>query len=74
MLVEDAVAGQSKSSSVSACKHQDDVAWTNVALAVRVAQEIGLHDDTTYTLAASTSWQMRRRINVWIRELQSGLS
>lgn len=68
MLVEDTVAAPSEGCSISACKHQDDVAWTNVALAVRMAQEVGLHDETTYAPANSTCWQTRRRINVWIRE------
>ncbi len=65
MLVEDGVGNSCPS---SACKHQDDVAWTNVALAVRIAQEVGLHDETTYVPTNTSDWQTRRRVNVWIRE------
>lgn len=76
MLVEDNVFPLGER-IVSACKHQDDVAWTNVALvgcweilltqAVRIAQEIGLNDETTYEPRTTSSWQARRRINAWIR-------
>lgn len=68
ILMEDTVFGPSETYSASACKRQDDVAWTNVALAVRIAQEVGLHDETTYSLENTSSWETRRRINVWIRE------
>ncbi|GMK54780.1 hypothetical protein CspeluHIS016_0113660 [Cutaneotrichosporon spelunceum] len=64
MLVEDCVGPACPS---SACKHQDDVAWTNVALAVRIAQEVGLHDETTYVPANTADWETRRRVNVWIQ-------
>ncbi|BEI80306.1 hypothetical protein CcaverHIS002_0108350 [Cutaneotrichosporon cavernicola] len=66
MLVEDSVGDACPS---SACKHQDDVAWTNVALAVRIAQEVGLHDETTYVPANTSDWQTRRRVNVWILQI-----
>lgn len=69
----------------SACKHQDDVAWTNVALvksaqdvadaqAVRIAQEVELNDEKTYAPGTSSSWKARRRINAWIREAHETLS
>ncbi|KLT42269.1 hypothetical protein CC85DRAFT_328331 [Cutaneotrichosporon oleaginosum] len=64
MLVEDSVGDACPS---SACKHQDDVAWTNVALAVRIAQEVGLHDETTYLPVNTSDWQTRRRVHVWIQ-------
>lgn len=67
MLVED-MGLVSEARPVSPCKHQDDVAWTNVALAVRIGQEVGLHDETTYAPANSFDWTMRRRVNAWIRE------
>lgn len=68
MLMEDTAFSPPETYATSACKHQDNVAWTNVALAVRIAQEVGLHDETTYAPEDTASWETRRRLNVWIRE------
>jgi hypothetical protein len=70
MLLDDPEfsCGAGSGTSASACKHQDDVAWNLVGLAVRIAQGLGLHDESTYMAQDWSSWETLRRLNSWISE------
>nr|XP_019046802.1 hypothetical protein I302_03405 [Kwoniella bestiolae CBS 10118]OCF25732.1 hypothetical protein I302_03405 [Kwoniella bestiolae CBS 10118] len=48
------------------CKVYDDLSWTMVGLAARIAQELGLHDEKAYPSEAQSEWSVHRRHRTWI--------
>ncbi|BEI83827.1 hypothetical protein CcaverHIS002_0404310 [Cutaneotrichosporon cavernicola] len=51
----------------SACKLFDDLAWTLTGLALRIAQELSLHDEKGYSKENEETLAItRRKMNAWI--------
>ncbi|KAK6903377.1 hypothetical protein I203_106880 [Kwoniella mangroviensis CBS 8507] len=48
------------------CKVYDDLSWTMIGLATRIAQELGLHDEKAYPSEAQSEWSVHRRHRTWI--------
>nr|XP_019008159.1 uncharacterized protein I206_06714 [Kwoniella pini CBS 10737]OCF46940.1 hypothetical protein I206_06714 [Kwoniella pini CBS 10737] len=48
------------------CKVYDDLSWTMIGLAVRISQELGLHDEKAYPSEAQEEWSVHRRHRTWI--------
>ncbi|WWC86561.1 uncharacterized protein L201_001438 [Kwoniella dendrophila CBS 6074] len=51
---------------VNPCKVYDDLSWTMIGLAVRISQELGLHDEKAYPSEAQEEWSVHRRHRTWI--------
>ncbi|CAK9787158.1 unnamed protein product [Cutaneotrichosporon oleaginosum] len=57
----------------SACKLFDDLAWTLTGLALRIAQEISLHDEKGYSKESEEALATtRRKMNAWISTRRTG--
>ncbi|KAL1412226.1 hypothetical protein Q8F55_003237 [Vanrija albida] len=65
VLRDPASTSSSTRSPPSATKQFDDLSWKLTGLAVRIAQELSLHDETTYKDSVPP-WAGRRRLDAWL--------
>nr|XP_018265113.1 uncharacterized protein I303_01473 [Kwoniella dejecticola CBS 10117]OBR87271.1 hypothetical protein I303_01473 [Kwoniella dejecticola CBS 10117] len=60
------VASTSGKTPANPCKVYDDLSWTMIGLAVRISQELGLHDEKAYPSESQAEWSVHRRHRTWI--------
>ncbi|GMK58645.1 hypothetical protein CspeluHIS016_0600870 [Cutaneotrichosporon spelunceum] len=66
LLLKDPSRARASTAS-SACKLFDDLAWTLTGLALRIAQELSLHDEKAYSKESEDALAItRRKMNAWI--------